>query len=32
MISLEKEQTIDEPVPDVPRPSFVPVVVRLAAY
>lgn len=32
MVRLEKEQTIDEPVPDVSRPALVPVVVGLAAY
>ena len=32
MVRLEEEQTIDEPVPDVPRPALPPVVVGLAAY
>ena len=32
MVRLEKEQTIDEPVPDVPRSALAPVVVGLAAY
>ena len=32
MVRLEEEQTIDEPVPDVPRSALAPVVVGLAAY
>lgn len=32
MVRLEKEQAIDEPVPDEPRPALAPVVVGLAAY
>ena len=32
MVRLEEEQTIDEPVPDVPCPALGPVVVSLATY
>ena len=32
MVRLEEEQTINEPVPDVPYPALGPVVVSLTTY